>query len=167
MSVDHHWSRYATDGTLVSVTKQSTQHKESQTAHEFAMRFSSTPRGARLARRLTAHRLNAWDLPYDSAANDTAVAIVAELAANAVRHGRVLGRDFHVLLRLTGDTVRIEVTDTRAERVPAAPADRVPDPLAESGRGLLIVECLAGTWGWHPRKDAPGKTVWAEYAHTT
>ncbi|MCA1222839.1 ATP-binding protein [Streptomyces sp. 8L] len=163
----HHWSRYATSGTVVSVMKEIAKiapRDEAVVEREFAMRFSSTPRGARLARRLTAHRLNAWDVPYDSAANETAVAVVAELAANAVRHGRVAGRDFHLLLRLTDDTtVRVEVTDTRTERVPEAPEDRVPDPLAESGRGLLIVESLTDTWGWHPRADAPGKTVWAQY----
>jgi anti-sigma regulatory factor (Ser/Thr protein kinase) len=137
--------------------------EEPAAGREFAMRFSSTPRGARLARRLTAHRLNAWDVPYDSTANETVVAVVAELAANAVRHGRVPGRDFHLLLGLTGDTVRIEVTDTRTERVPKTPDARAADPLAESGRGLTMVDSLARKWGWHPRPDAPGKTVWAEY----
>ncbi|MBP0459978.1 ATP-binding protein [Streptomyces bomunensis] len=130
------------------------------------MRFSSTPRGARLARRLTAHRLNAWDLPYDSTANDTVVAIVAELGANAVQHGRVVGRDFHLLLRLAGNTVRVEVTDTRAERAPSSQTAAPDEALAESGRGLTIVDCLADTWGWYPRSHGPGKTVWAQYVHT-
>ncbi|WP_078849460.1 ATP-binding protein [Streptomyces sp. NRRL F-5126] len=133
---------------------------------EFGMRFSSTPRGARLARRLTAHRLNAWGLPYDSTANETALAIVAELGANAVQHGRVAGRDFHLLLRLAGNTVRVEVTDTRPEREPERRIPASDAPLAESGRGLTIVDCLADTWGWYPRRHGPGKTVWAQYVHT-
>lgn len=135
----------------------------SHPTHHFEMRFSSTPRGARLARRLSAERLDAWGIPYDTDVHDTLTLLVAELAANAVRHGRVPGRDF--LLRLTAHeaTVRIEVTDTRGERLPAPPGG-VPGPDRTGGRGLLLVECLAERWGWYPRSSgAPGKTVWAEY----
>lgn len=133
--------------------------------HQFTMRFSPTPRGARLARRLCGNRLDAWGVPYGSDAHDTATLITAELCANAVQHGHVAGRDFQVTLTAepaTG-TVRIEVTDTRGERLP-----RLPDPAPEnepcdSGRGLLLVEDLADRWGWTPRADGgPGKTVWAE-----
>ncbi|MEV5004839.1 hypothetical protein AB0K74_13875 [Streptomyces sp. NPDC056159] len=49
------------------------------------MRFTSTPRGARLARRLAAVRLDAWGIPYGTDAHDAIVLIVAELTANAVR----------------------------------------------------------------------------------
>ncbi|MCF3963775.1 ATP-binding protein [Streptomyces fuscigenes] len=144
--------------------KEHAKTEEAAAGREFAMRFSSTPRGARLARRLAAHRLDAWGLPYDSAANETVVAVVGELAANAVTHGRVPGRDFHLLLRLARGVVRVEVGDTRTERVPEPREVGAADPLAESGRGLAIVEGLADRWGWHPRPGAPGKTVWAECA---
>ncbi|MDN3020609.1 ATP-binding protein [Streptomyces sp. S.PB5] len=133
----------------------------------FEMCFTSTPRGARLARRLAALRLDAWGIPYGTDPHDTLVLIVAELTANAVRHGHVPGRDFHLRVHVPADgrTVRIEVTDTRAERLPRRPA---PAPKAdgteENGRGLLIVSRLATRWDWHPRADGPGKTVWAEYA---
>ncbi|MFC4496137.1 ATP-binding protein [Streptomyces ovatisporus] len=126
----------------------------------FAMRFSSTPRGARLARRLTANRLETWDIPYDSTAHDDITLIVAELAANAVRHGRVPGRDFRLTLTAVGPSVRVEVTDTRSEGEPAAHA---PSGGGDSGRGLLLVAALSARWGWQPRGDGPGKTVWAEY----
>ncbi|WP_330460749.1 ATP-binding protein [Streptomyces sp. NBC_00820] len=130
----------------------------------FAIRFSSTPRGARLARRLAGQCLDAWGVPYGCDAHDTLTLIVAELAANAVRHGRVAGRDFHLSLAFATTTVRIEVTDTRGERLPAAatPAYR-QDTDDTGGRGLLLVECLADSWGWRPRTDGPGKTVWAKY----
>jgi hypothetical protein len=59
------------------------------------------------------------------------------------------------------DTLRIEVTDTRAERVPLL-SDREPPGDAEAGRGLLIVSRLATRWAVAPRVGAPGKTVWAE-----
>ncbi|WP_289981170.1 ATP-binding protein, partial [Streptomyces sp. SRF1] len=110
------------------------------------MRFTSTPRGARLARRLVAHRLAAWGYPYDSGPNATATLITSELAANAVRHGRVPGRDFHVRLTapVGGDlagTIRIEVSDTRAEGRPA-PTATAAAPDAETGRGLYLVSRL-------------------------
>jgi anti-sigma regulatory factor (Ser/Thr protein kinase) len=130
---------------------------------EFAMRFTSTPRGARLARRLVSHRLDQWGYPYDSAANETLTLIAAELSANAVRHGHVPGRDFHVRLTATPDALRVEVSDTRTERVPLLSAQEPPGD-AESGRGLLLVARLATRWGATPRPAAPGKTVWAECA---
>ncbi|MFF4664211.1 ATP-binding protein [Streptomyces sp. NPDC001282] len=138
-------------------------------AHVFAMGFTSTARGARLARRLAAVRLHEWGVPYGTGPHESVVLVVAELAANAVRHGHVPGRDFHLLLRVTAEdrpTVRVEVSDTRGERVPPRPGQLpVPAPgsgLVGGGRGLLIVEGIADRWGWHPRRHAPGKTVWAE-----
>jgi hypothetical protein len=52
------------------------------------MQFTSTPRGARLARRLVSHRLHEWGHPYGSTANETITLIAAELVANAVRRAR-------------------------------------------------------------------------------
>jgi anti-sigma regulatory factor (Ser/Thr protein kinase) len=129
---------------------------------EFTMRFTSTPRGARLARRLVSHRLDDRGYPYTTPVNETLTLITAELAANAVRHGHVPGRDFHVQLTLTEGAIRIEVTDTRTEKQPPAASPSATDSLSESGRGLLLVAALADDWGVSPRKAAPGKTVWAE-----
>jgi len=130
------------------------------------MRFSSTPRGARLARRLCGNRLDAWGIPYNSHAHDVITLVVAELSANAVRHGHVAGRDFHVLLTSTPATrtVRIEVSDTRGERLPRIPSPAVSeDGPSDGGRGLLLVEALADRWGCSPRAEGgPGKTIWAE-----
>jgi len=128
---------------------------------DFTMRFSSTPRGARLARRLAAQWLDERGLPHGDTAHDELVLITAELAANAVRHGRVAGRDFRLRLAAGEGTVRVEVTDVRGERTPVPARDAYGE--AESGRGLLLVERLAARWGWAPRGDGPGKTVWAEY----
>ncbi|MDO0926542.1 ATP-binding protein [Streptomyces sp. TG1A-8] len=130
------------------------------TVRTFAQRFSSTRRGARLARRLAAHRLEAWGVPYGSAASDTLLLIVAELAANAVRHGRVPGRDFALRLvhRPAAALIRVEVSDTH----PALPVCLAPAPAdADGGRGLLLVDALASRWGVTER-TGPGKTVWAE-----
>ncbi|MGW1881568.1 ATP-binding protein [Streptomyces sp. NPDC001970] len=130
---------------------------------EFSMQFTSTPRGARLARRLVSHRLHEWGHPYDSTANEAVTLITAELVANAVRHGHVPGRDFHLRLIATSTTLRAEVTDTRTEKQPC-PGPRLPSSDEDSGRGLLLVDALATDWGVSPRAAAPGKTVWAEVA---
>ncbi|MFF9509708.1 ATP-binding protein [Streptomyces sp. NPDC014724] len=129
----------------------------------FVQRFSSTPRGARLARRLVLHQLDAWGVPHGSEASETAALLVAELAANAVTHGRVPGRDFEVTAEILGRTLRIAVSDTRGELRPPAPGALRPPmpPLAETGRGLLLVEALADRWGVLDRVPV-GKTVVAE-----
>lgn len=126
---------------------------------QFAMRFSSTPRGARLARRLAGERLDSWGIPYGSDAHDALLLTVAELSSNAVRHGHVSGRDFRLRLSAEGTAIRIEVTDTRGEHLPAPTGPASPDQ--EGGRGLLLVAALTDRWGWYPCVDGPGKTVWA------
>ncbi|MFF8968939.1 ATP-binding protein [Streptomyces sp. NPDC014995] len=119
----------------------------------FYVQLSPTPRGARLARLLATGQLRSWGLSLDPAE-----LIVGELAANAVTHGRVPGRDFRLLLHVIGDTLRIEVTDTRSDRVPYVGQGGVD---GESGRGLVLVDALAVRWGVS-EGPAPRKTVWAE-----
>jgi anti-sigma regulatory factor (Ser/Thr protein kinase) len=127
------------------------------TAPAFTQRFSPTPLGARLARHLAVERLHAWGIPYGSDLSDTAALVVAELAANAVTHGRVPGRDFELRLALITGSLRIEVGDTRGESRPEGPAP--VQLLDESGRGLLLVDALASRWEVVDRDPPPGKTV--------
>ncbi|MGA5639315.1 ATP-binding protein [Streptomyces cinereoruber] len=133
--------------------------EEPVTVRVFAQRFSSTPRGARLARRLAVLQLDRWGVPYDSETSETAALLVAELAANAVTHGRVPGRDCELTLSYApGRVLRIDVSDTRGERRPA-PAEQ--ESLDEGGRGLLLVRALASRWAVLDRVPV-GKTVRAE-----
>jgi anti-sigma regulatory factor (Ser/Thr protein kinase) len=132
------------------------------------MRFTSTRRGAHLARHSALRQLAAWGVPYGCEASDTVELLVGELSANAAVHGRVPGRDFQVRLVLTPGpahkVLRIEVADTRGERRPDRSRPiKAPDAEAESGRGLLLVEALATRWGVAPRLPV-GKTVWCEVA---
>ncbi|MET8725090.1 ATP-binding protein [Streptomyces misionensis] len=123
--------------------------------HQFSVPLSATRRGARLARLLAAEQLDAWDVPLDPAR-----LLVAELAANAVLHGRVPGRSFRLTLVVSEPGVlRIEVTDTRAEALPVRTAATAAP--AESGYGLLLVGTLADRWGVR-LGPVPCKTVWAE-----
>ncbi|WP_328503460.1 ATP-binding protein [Streptomyces sp. NBC_00457] len=96
-----------------------------------------------------------WERPSDAAAQ-----IVAELAANAVLHDRVSGRDFRLTLTLsvTG-TLRIAVTDIRGDRLAYATQRDALD--AESGRGLLLMEAYSDRWGTD-YGPTPCKTIWAE-----
>ncbi|WP_326786016.1 ATP-binding protein [Streptomyces sp. NBC_00151] len=132
----------------------------------FVLRFSATPRGARLARRLASHQMDLWGWAYGSPVHDTVELIVAELAANAVTHGRVPGRDAELRLSRDDGTghVRVEVTDVRGERLPVQEPLLDGRPLTDGGRGLAIVAALAENWGVAPRPGtpaAPGKVVWA------
>ncbi|MFF3738782.1 ATP-binding protein [Streptomyces sp. NPDC002566] len=134
------------------------------TVRAFTQRLSPTPRGARLARHLALNQLDAWGIPHGTDVSDAVAVIVAELAANAVTHGRVPGRDFELRLSLVAGSVRVEVSDTRAEPpLPPGPgAVREPLPLEEGGRGLVLVHALAARWEVVDREPPPGKTVRAE-----
>ncbi|MFI8070927.1 ATP-binding protein [Streptomyces sp. NPDC086033] len=123
----------------------------------FTQLFACTPAGARRARRLVANRMDVWGYAHGGEPNEDVTLVVAELAANAVRHGRVRGRGFRVRLLLREELLRVEVSDARVDRlpVPAREAD-------EGGRGLLLVEALAERWGVELRPGGVYKTVWAE-----
>ncbi|AVV41171.1 hypothetical protein C6376_06650 [Streptomyces sp. P3] len=138
--------------TLSDVNRQTVRAQ----LHQFSVPLSATRRGARLARLLAAEQLCSWGLPVDPAR-----LVVAELAANAVLHGRVPGRSFRLTLSVTASgTLRVEVADTRGDHLPA-PARADTDGPAESGYGLLLVEELADRWGVRCG-PVPCKTVWAE-----
>ncbi|MGR4849624.1 ATP-binding protein [Streptomyces sp. LARHCF252] len=110
---------------------------------------------------MAANQLHAWGIPHGADASDAVALIVAELAANAVTHGRVPGRDFELRLTLVTGGVRIEVSDARAgSHLPGPREAHPPCPLDESGRGLLLVDALADRWEVLRRQ--PGKTVRAE-----
>jgi anti-sigma regulatory factor (Ser/Thr protein kinase) len=108
-----------------------------------------------------------WAMP-DMAEN--VALIVSELMTNAVLaftdlDGRPKYADVSaglpvVHLRLSSDHVRlvIEVWDLS----PQVPEARQPEPDAENGRGLVLVEALSQRWGWEHFPGWPGKVVWAE-----
>ncbi|MER5970990.1 ATP-binding protein [Streptomyces sp. NPDC002055] len=57
-------------------------------------------------------------------------------------------------------TLRIEVSDAGTEH----PTLHKASEDEESGRGLFLIDALAGAWGSHDRSPGIGKTVWAECA---
>jgi len=88
--------------------------------------------------------------------------VVSELVTNALRHGAPLvAREWVILLRLIKylDTVMCVVADPST----ITPVLREPDFVAETGRGLHVVQSYSRRWGWTPRPCGQGKIVWAVF----
>ena len=86
-----------------------------------------------------------------------AVAVMAELVGNAVRHARPLdGGVVRVAWRLHPAAVEIRVTDGGST---SPPEQREADAESPDGRGLTIVAALADSWGVD--HDGLGQCVWA------
>jgi two-component sensor histidine kinase len=116
-------------------------------------------KGARVARQRLAAEL--CDLIPASMLTD-AVAVVAELLGNAVRHaaplpGGVIRLAWRVGHAGEGAYVMVRVTDGGAAQLPAP---RVASRDAVDGRGLTIVSALAQRWGVESEGD--GQCVWAQ-----
>ncbi len=92
---------------------------------------------------------------------DSAVLLLSETLTNVLVH-----TDADALLRaeVHGEAgrrrMRVEVTDTSDD----LPHKRRPGELASSGRGLMLIELLADTWGVDPRGE--GKSIWFELAES-
>lgn len=110
-----------------------------------------SPRSASLARALVREALS--DLPISIATVETAQVLVSELVTNAVLHARSM-LVLHV--RSTGDRLHIAVEDLSTDY----PLAREPVAGAENGRGLLLLDALASSWGWD--QTPVGKNVWCE-----
>jgi anti-sigma regulatory factor (Ser/Thr protein kinase) len=117
------------------------------------------PIGAGIARRRMSAELSGSVRPALLA---DAVAIIAELVGNAIRHAEPLPGDVvRIAWRLRTDpdaeVVTITVTDGGAAMSPTV---QPSDLDAVDGRGLAIVEALADYWGFE--RDGLGQSVWAE-----
>jgi anti-sigma regulatory factor (Ser/Thr protein kinase) len=124
--------------------------------------LAAHPAAVPRARQLAGQALTEWGMEGLSA---TALLLVSELVTNAVRASAHDGpahnwprprAEVAVTLSLTGASLLIEVWDAH----PGPAARQHPDATAESGRGLLIVEALASSWG--QRAADGGKVVWCE-----
>ncbi|MEV6984670.1 ATP-binding protein [Sphaerisporangium sp. NPDC051017] len=122
-------------------------------------------------------RSAAWDIPYDLAAvcgvrhrvqealtswglaelADDVVLVAGELLGNAVSHG---GPPIRLSLWRTRGALCVRVTDHGTGR----PRQLDVGLDAVRGRGLAIVEALAGEFGIISRDGRPGTVVWAKWA---
>jgi anti-sigma regulatory factor (Ser/Thr protein kinase) len=115
--------------------------------------FEPVPAQVRDARIFVASVLLTWGVDTDDA-----VLLVSELATNAVLHAR---SEFGVCVSHEGDRVRVEVSDDNS-RLPSFVT--VPDD-ANSGRGLLLLQTVSGSWG--VESHGSGKTIWFEMPVST
>ncbi|MEU2156519.1 PAS domain S-box protein [Streptomyces sp. NPDC019396] len=82
---------------------------------------------------------------------DNAQLLVSEVVTNAIRHGQGPVR---LCMRRNATELTVEVSDSSHH----LPQPRIAEADDESGRGLILVETLAGSWGVRPNDD--GKTTW-------
>ncbi|MEU5210816.1 SpoIIE family protein phosphatase [Streptomyces sp. NPDC020742] len=106
------------------------------------------------ARRQVREVLHDWADPDQV---DSAVLMVSEMVTNVLLH---TDGDALLVAEISGPhgarRIRVDVSDGSDE----LPHRRSPGELASSGRGLVLLELLAGAWGVDPRGD--GKSTWFE-----
>ncbi|GAQ58973.1 ATP-binding protein [Streptomyces acidiscabies] len=118
-------------------------------------RLVAAPLAVSVSRLVVRHTLKVWDLDDHT---DTAGLVMSELVTNAVKatndpHG-VIG----VQLCAVASSLYVEVWDTKADTLPVR---KRPKTDAEGGRGLLLIDAVAESWGTEPSRTG-GKIVWAD-----
>ncbi|GAA3725898.1 anti-sigma regulatory factor (Ser/Thr protein kinase) [Spinactinospora alkalitolerans] len=119
-----------------------------------SFRFSGRPHSIKAARDWLSVRMDIAGVPEETA--DTAVLLLSELATNALVHTASGGEGgaFYVRAFFFHGRLRVEVRD--AGRTPFPVEAATPDPDAENGRGLLLVDTLAHRWGRFESGRGPG-----------
>ena len=113
--------------------------------HELPSQMSSVP----IARDFVRSALHG----YQEGMVEDAQLLVSELVTNAVR-----GNAGPVRLRISVGDGRAAVTVT--DRSPGVPRLGKPSWDSNGGRGLLLVDAVAASWGWD--EASPGTRVWFE-----
>ena len=134
----------------------------------------------RTAREFTKLTLNRWGL---AGLFDDIALVASELVTNALRHalasasvpeqrtspwgrrGAAIDAAFNdcssPLIRLSLVRRVPQVVCAVSDPSSNGPVAREADWVAESGRGLHLVDSFSQSWGWHP--VAAGKVVWATF----
>jgi anti-sigma regulatory factor (Ser/Thr protein kinase) len=114
-----------------------------------ALSLEADPKAVPTSRQVLRAVLQGWEVPQ---LTDDATLIVSELVDNAVKHSSAIT----LVARPAPDgQVTLEVWDDNA----SPPVVRDVDFDSLDGRGLIVVEALASSWGWRPADG--GKVVWA------
>jgi anti-sigma regulatory factor (Ser/Thr protein kinase)/anti-anti-sigma regulatory factor len=112
------------------------------------------PTAAAVARAFVREVLGYWQLALpDNTLVARAVLVTSELVTNAVVHART---ELRLGVELRGDLLHLAVRDGNPRLLRLV---TIPDPQAEGGRGLWLVEQLARAWGVNRHPDG-GKVVW-------
>jgi len=96
----------------------------------------------------------------DQLLRETVVFLCSEVVTNAVLFA---GTQMNVEVRLAGGGARVEVCDEN----PVLPAHRGFDTESLSGRGLLMLDSLASSWGAEMLPGGAGKVVWFKVGRPT
>lgn len=120
------------------------------------LRLQHSPVAVPTARRQLRDELAALGVEPDAV--DDVEVVVSELLGNSVRHARPIAGGVVLLAwRISGDELMVRVTDGGGGR---GVTPRHAGPMADSGRGLQIVERLSRVWGVN--EHAGGlRSVWA------
>lgn len=135
------------------------------------------------AREHVAAVITAWKLPVDVDELDVVVLLTSELVANAITHGQPRGgsralngtgpastgpagggaggsEPITLAVRCRGGELRVEVHDRSCDMPVLPPRGVLVKARAESetGRGLMLVDALADTWGFY--RTPAGKAVY-------
>lgn len=120
------------------------------TAVEISLVFLPEPRSCGLARNAVRDFCRAQGMADLS---DDAVLLTSELVGNAVEHA---GTPITLTAQSHAGQLNVQVTDDNAGRAFRTKAE--PGLLGDRGRGLLVVDAIAGEWG--TSRHGTGKSVW-------
>lgn len=98
-----------------------------------------------------------WEWRLTRLADDVEL-LVSELVTNAITASQAVGDYLPIRLWLLSDTARVVTMVWDAN--PQLPVREQAAEVAESGRGLLLVETISTQWGAFPTPPC-GKSVWA------
>ncbi|WP_432103785.1 ATP-binding SpoIIE family protein phosphatase [Streptomyces sp. bgisy091] len=142
------------DIALVVLRREATPARRTPGRRSAMSIAQAEPERIAAARRQLRELLHDW---ADSEQVDSAELMVSEMATNVLVH---TDGDALLVAEVTGEKgerrLRVEVADTSDE----LPHKRRPGEMASSGRGLVLMEMLADTWGVDPRGE--GKSIWFE-----
>lgn len=118
------------------------------------------PESVTAARHFALSRLDDWQM---GELRDDVALVVSELVTNALRHSlppcpieAPARRPIRLCLLGRAPWLLCGITDAGED----APRRKTPDFIAESGRGLHLVDSFTARWGWHGIPSG-GKVVWA------
>jgi len=125
-------------------------------------RLPRHPASVGFARYRVRQHLAAWGHGTGDEITERVVLLTSELAANVVRHGPILERQFEIAVTARADGSCFVAVSDESPAQPVLHSALTTDD--ERGRGLQLVDHLAQTWGVRHR-GRHGKTVWAVVRH--
>src|SRR5215471_673858 len=150
------WDREPRSGVGPAPGEKRPAARTSSYPHQSHLVLGALPSAVPCARLHARLVLAEWGL---KALADTAELLVSELVTNAVRTSAALPEAQHSLptvrMWLSADHERVLVQVWDADH--QLPVPEQPDPDAEHGRGLLLVESLSEAWGAYRPQRSIGK----------